>query len=272
MSEGWLTPVWAALEQAIDPSWPWAAALVVGVLVAVRATERAGLDPRRMYWTAICAVLGGLYGAHLLGLFVFDDPDQSWLRPWQGGKVWYGGLIGGGLACLAFLRVRRGPILPYADAITPAVALGYAIGRLGCFLHGDDFGVVADHGVTLRYGPNTEAFVWQMQHGLLPATARASLPVVPVQLYHSLLGLALCALLWRPRQPAGRRLAIFLVGYGVGRFVIEHWRGDFHAWLGPLSPAQSVSAALIAGGLALALAVERGESRRRVAPRVEAMA
>lgn len=254
MRDAWLTPVWTALDRAVDPGWLWALGLTVGVMAAVQSARRAGLDPRRMYWAAICAAVGGVYGSHLLGLVVFDDPAQSWLRPWQGGKVWYGGLIGGGVAALAYLRLRRGPIGPYADAITPGIALGYAIGRVGCFIHGDDFGVVADHGFSLRYGPDSEGFVWQMQHGLLPATARASLPVVPVQLYHALLGLALCALLWRPRAPVGSRLAIFLVGYGVGRIVIEHWRGDFHPWLGPLSPAQSVSMALIAGGLVIALA------------------
>jgi phosphatidylglycerol:prolipoprotein diacylglycerol transferase len=253
VTEGWLTPFWLALRHWLDPSAVWCASMVIAVIAAVESARRSRLDPRRMYWTAVCAVVLGLYGSHLLGLVVYGDGGvaQAWARPWQGGKAWYGGLLGGTLGALGWLRARRAPVWRYADALTPAVALGYAIGRVGCFLNGDDFGVAARSALSLRYGPQTEAFYWQAMHGWLGPEAVQTLPVVPVQLYHTVAGLLLALLLWRPREPEGRRLALLALGYGVERLFLEHWRGDFHALAGPLSLQQLISVGLILTGAAL---------------------
>ena len=75
--------------------------------------------------------------------------------------------------------------------------------------------------------------------------------MVPVQLYHSLVGLLLFALLWRPREAPGRRLGMLLFGYGAERFLLERWRGDFQALAGPLSLQQLISLALLTAGAAL---------------------
>ena len=248
-----LTPLVEALGRVADPTTLWAVGLVVAVAVAVQSARRSGLDSRRMYWASICAVAGGLYGSHLLGLVVYGSFGGSvvWWKPWVGGKAWYGGLLGGAAGALLFLRLRRGSRWEYADAMTPAVALGYAIGRLGCLVHGDDFGVQTTSWLGLRYGADTEAFHWQQLQGLLPGGATSSLAVVPVQLFHSLLGLALCALLWRPREPAGRRLALLALGYGAGRFALEALRGDFAALVGPLSLQQLISLVVVAAGVML---------------------
>jgi phosphatidylglycerol---prolipoprotein diacylglyceryl transferase len=253
VTEAWLTPLWSVLREWIGASAIWCAAMVVGVLATVESARRSRLDTRRMYWTAVCGVLVGLYGSHLLGLVVYGDGGvrHAWAQPWEGGKAWYGGLLGGALGVFLFLRLRRGPILAYADAVTPAVALGYAIGRIGCFVNGDDFGVRAQSAFAVRYGADTEAFHWQSEHGWLAGNATTSLPVVPVQLFHTLAGLVLFALLWRPREQPGRRLGLLALGYGVERFLLEHWRGDFRPLVGPLSMQQLISLFLLIVGAAL---------------------
>ena len=124
--------------------------------------------------------------------------------------------------------------LAYADASMPAVALGYSIGRLGCFLNGDDYGTLSHMPWAVTYPPGTEVYADHLARGWITPAASSSLPIHPVQLYASLLGLCLFVLLadWRP-QRIGSRSCAFLVLYGAARFCMEQWlRGDFRAVLG----------------------------------------
>jgi phosphatidylglycerol:prolipoprotein diacylglycerol transferase len=238
----------------IDPSIVWGAGFVCAVLWAIRSARRSGVDDRAMYWACGCAIIGGLWGSHLLGLYVYgsDGEPWAWLRVWVGGKSWYGGLIGGAVAALLYFRLRRLPVLRYADALAPAVALGYAIGRIGCFLNGDDYGTLTDVPWAVQYTPGSEAHDAHVARQLIFPSDPLSQPVHPTQLYHTLLGLALLVLLERTRErPAGERLALFVAGYGLGRFLLERWRGDAWAVAGTVSLQQLISVGLIAGGVAL---------------------
>ncbi len=232
------------LLASLDPGFVWSAALLVALAYAVRSARRSGLDPRSMYWAVTCAILGGLWGGNLLGLIVhgWQGGSLALLNFWQGGKSWYGGLVGGGLAGGLFFRHRKLPVLAYADASMPAVALGYAVGRLGCFLNGDDYGILSHTPWAVVYPPGTEAYMAHLLRGWITPGAEWSLPVHPVQLYASIFGLCLFVLLahWRP-SVVGTRFAFFLVAYGVERFLMEFLRGDFRAVLGPLSLPQLFS-------------------------------
>lgn len=249
--EPWLTAL-VGLGHEHAPSLLWLAALVVAIGCAVRSALRSGLDARPAYWAGTLAVVVGLFGSRLLGMVVYAHAGAIGLRDLvDGGRSYYGGFLGGTAAALVYLRLRRAPVLRYADALAPACALGYFVGRLGCFFNGDDYGVLARGGFSVRYPPVTEAFVAQVERGLVPPTAALSLPVVPTQLVHAALGLALFLWLRAPEAIPGRRFGRLLLAYGVGRFLIELIRGDFAATWGPLSLQQLISVALVVAGGAL---------------------
>jgi phosphatidylglycerol:prolipoprotein diacylglycerol transferase len=234
---------------------------LVALAYAVYSCRRSSLDPRSMYWAGVCACLGGLFGGHLMGLFVHGWPSGPFavLRFWDSSKSYYGGLIGGAVALMVFCRLRRLSVLSYADASTPAVALGYAVGRVGCFLNGDDYGTLTRMPWAVTFPPGTEAYQAHLLRGWIHSGDAWTLPVHPVQLYASLTGLGLFAILtfWRGRRP-GDSLWLFAALYGAARFLLEYLRGDFRAVLGPFSLPQIFSLALLGAGIAFAM---RGTSR-----------
>ena len=247
---------------SLDPGILWGAAFLAAILFSLRSSRREGADPRAMYWAGASAILFGLWGGYLLGFVYYgtDGRPWAWLRFWSGGRAEYGGLLAGMLAIAIYLRIRRLPFLRYADAIAPAVALGTAIGRLGCFLNGDDFGTRTTLPWAVTFPPGTEAYADHFTRGWIASSDPLSLPVHPIQLYASLFALALFAFLawWRPGR-SGLRFAAFLVIYGAGRFVDQFFRGDFEPLLGPLSLTQLISLILIVAGLGVAIFVGAGQ-------------
>ena len=165
-----------------------------------------------------------------------EDP-LHWLRLDDPGYVWYGGMIGALVVAVAYFRSRPNlnPWL-YADAFTPAIMTGAAIGRLGCFMGGCCYGVAT----TLPWGV---AF---------PGMAET---VHPTQLYDSaiaaILGLGLL-LRFDRRRFDGELIAILLMAYPVFRALTESVRGDAErGFIGPLSTSQLLSVPLFLIGLAL---------------------
>lgn len=239
---------------ALDPGFVWAGAMLAALAYALRSARREGLDARTAYWAGMLAIVFGLWGGHLLGMVYYgaDGRPLAWLRFWSGGQAQYGGLIAGALAVLLFLKVRKISLLTYADAIAPAVALGVAIGRIGCFLNGDDFGRLSHLPWAVQFPSGTEAYVDHLTQGWITPADALSLPVHPVQLYATLVWLAFfCVLvLYRPNR-SGLRLALFAILQGVGRFAEQFFRGDFQTVLGPLSLTQLISLLLITVGIGL---------------------
>jgi phosphatidylglycerol---prolipoprotein diacylglyceryl transferase len=238
----------------LDPGVVWATALVVGFGHALLTAKREGLNPRELYWAGVLGIVFGLWGGHLLGFVYYgsDGRPWGWLRFWSGGQAQYGNLIGGGLALALYLKVRKLPLLTYFDAIAPALALGVSIGRIACFLNGDDYGTLSRLPWAVQFAGGTEAYADHLARGWIRSTHALSLSVHPVQLYATLVWLGFFAILaaYRPGQP-GLRLALFAVLQGVGRFVEQIFRGDFRPFLGPLSLTQLISLALVAGGIGI---------------------
>lgn len=244
----------AALFHENGPAVLWSLALGGGVGYSVRSARNSGLDPRVAYWASVTAILTGLLGSRLLGMIVYPmGPNPGWREIILGGHSYYGGLLGGAFGAIAYFRLHQAPLLRHADAMTPAVALAYATGRVGCFFNGDDYGVLSNGAFAVRYPNDTEAFVSQVQRGLIDSSQALSLPVLPVQLFHAAFGLLLFGLLVRPEAVPGRRLGRFALCYGIGRFALEFARGEFTAAVGPLSLHQAISLGLVAAGAALLL-------------------
>ena len=207
------------------------------------------------YEMVFAALLGGVVGAKLWWLVeewetVSGDLLANLLS--GVGLVWYGGLVGGAVTVLLWTRWRRVPTLLVLDLAGPALALGYAIGRIGCQLAGDgDYGVPSD-------------VPWAMAYpdGTVPTTEE----VHPTPVYETLAMGGVAWVLWRLRDsmPAGGLFALYLVLAGTERFLVEFVRRNEAVALG-LSTAQFVSLAMIAGGAVwLATLRTRGAARAPV--------
>jgi len=212
-----------------------AVAALVGVWLFSRELARSGL-PHDAVDAAIAGVIGGLIGAKLLWTVEFmNERPVTELLFSRGGLSWFGGLIGGVGAGLWMLRRRRIPIVPALAAATPALAAGHAIGRVGCFLVGDDYGRPSDV-------PWAVAF----PQGLPPTDA----PVHPTQLYEAiaLAGIAWMLVRWRrERVPDPVVLGRYFVLAGSTRFAIEFIRVNAQVF-GPLTLAHLLSLTLVVIG------------------------
>ena len=216
-----------------------AVAGLVGLWLFDRERRRSGL-PDESADAAIAGVVGGLAGAKL----VWAIEHAGWQGPFldlllsRGGLSWYGGFAGGLIAGLALLHRRRIPIVPVLAAATPALAVGHAIGRIGCFLVGDDYGVPSD----LPWAIDFPA-------GLPPTTT----PVHPTQLYEmaALLSVAWMLFRWRRQQRPDRFvLGAYLIAAGAVRFLIEFLRMR-ESLVGPFAVAHVLSLVAVAAGVSL---------------------
>ena len=211
---------------------------LAGLWVFQRELRRSGL-PEAALDAAVIGLLCGFAGAKILHaiLHLGEEPVLAMLLS-RSGLAWFGGLIGGVGGALAVMRARQWPVLPILAAATPALALGHAIGRIGCFLVGDDYGRVT----TLPWGV---AFPL----GLPPTIER----VHPTQIYEMLPLLVLAALLmrWR-RQGVADRVVLgrYFVAAGAVRFLVEFVRINDPLALG-LTASHWIALGLVAAGATL---------------------
>jgi phosphatidylglycerol:prolipoprotein diacylglycerol transferase len=224
--------------------------VAAGAVIARRLGE-LGKPPDWAYEIVFAALIGGLVGARVYYLADNWDAVQDDLlgNIFSGeGLVWYGGALGGAAGVLAWAAYRRFLGLALLDLVAPALALGYAVGRVGCQLSGDgDYGTPSD-------------LPWAMAYpdGTVPTTAE----VHPTPVYETLaMGLVAWLLWsWRDRLRPGLLFALYLVLAGLERFLVEFVRRNDEVLAG-LTAAQLQSVVLmVAGCVWIAL------GRRRLAP------
>ncbi len=214
--------------------------LAAGAVLARRLRE-IGRPPEWASEIIFAGLIGGLIGAKLW--YAVDENDPGSLLSGSG-LTWYGGAIGGAAAVI-FWAGRRGVRgVGLLDLCAPALALGYAIGRVGCQLSGDgDYGKPWD-------GP------WAMAYpdGVVPTDDE----VHPTPIYESLAMTVVGLICWnlRDRLAPGRVFAVYLVGYGLQRFLVEFLRRNSDVALG-LTVAQLLSLAMLVAGTVW-LAATRG--------------
>lgn len=226
---------------------------LAGLWLAGRLARRQGLNAEKVSDLAIYCALAGLAGAKLL-MFALNA-GYYWRHP--GALFSFDTLLsagvyhGGFLAALAFawFYVRRTglPWLKTADTLAPAVALGHAIGRLGCFAAGCCWGAVCQRPWAVTF-TNPEA------HRLTGVPL--NVPLHPTQLYESALTALVAAIVWyaivRPHPP-GRVLGLYLMLYSAARIFVEFFRehDQVSPFGGPLTWTQWIAAGLGVAGLAL---------------------
>lgn len=188
-------------------------------------------------WVIVGGVVGGRLLYVILNWSFYAQQLTEIVSLWHGGLVWYGGFFGGLAAHVFFCRRHRIHVLGSLDQVMPFVALGHAIGRIGCFANGCCYGVstTAWFGVQFPGHPH---------------------PLVPVQLFESVSVLALYVVLravqafMRLRQP-GLVFGCYLIGYGLIRSILEHWRADQPTLYNGVTLHELISYGLIGIGIGL---------------------
>jgi phosphatidylglycerol:prolipoprotein diacylglycerol transferase len=204
-----------------------AAAYFAALWWLLRAVRREGLDSERAAGLGLWLIIGAVVGAKLLMVArSFPDylahPADLWsLSTLQSAGDFYGGFIGALVAALSFFA--RHPEVPrwrMADLCGPAIALGQVIGRVGCFMAGDDFG----RPTHLPWG-----VVFHDPEAAEIGGAPLGIALHPVQIYESLTCLVLFFLLvWLARHKRfdGEIILAYTILYAVARFFLEYLRGD----------------------------------------------
>jgi phosphatidylglycerol:prolipoprotein diacylglycerol transferase len=226
-----------------------AIAAVVGIVMFDRERQRSGL-PDGALDAAMAGVFGGLAGAKFAWALEHMGREGPFLELLlsRGGLSWFGGVAGGVGVGLLVLRWRGVSIVRVLAAATPALAVAHAIGRVGCFLVGDDYGL-----------PSRLPWAVAFPEGLPPT----STPVHPTQLYETAALLPVAWLLMRWRR-AGRPdrlvLGAYLASTGLIRFAIEFLR-QRHALMGPFAVAHVAAFIAVLVGAALLYASHRDPPR-----------
>jgi len=264
-------------EQAWKTFATWTAGTAVLLFVAVKVLggqnilhlERPLAIPIHTYGILVAAMIGSRllfilvnwdeYAHDLAGIFEF----------WKGGLVFYGGFIGAVAFSVWYMRKHQMRFFEYADVMGPTVAIGQALGRLGCFSAGCCWGSACDahYFFAARFPQESLAYQSQVANHIVPAGALTTIPIHPTQLYEAL-GCALIFLFltwWRSRKRFhGELLALYLMLYAPLRALVETFRGDEergrvfnflgswarHAWWN-LSTSELISVGIFAAGVAI---------------------
>ena len=182
-------------------------------------------------------IVGGVVGARLAYVIAnwsdFSANPISLFRIDQGGLIYYGGLLGSVLSGLLFAQLKKEPKWALADFTITSIPFAHMMGRIGCFVNG------------CCYGRETDV-PWSI---LVHSTHRHPAPIYEALFNLGLYGVLVWFYLRKPR--AGRVVALYLILYPIGRFIVEFFRGDDRqTWLG-LHLAQSISVGLFLTGLVI---------------------
>ncbi len=218
-------------------------AFAAAAFVVHGRTRRVGIDPDKMVWLYVIAIVGGLAGARLLHFTMatpkefFADP-MVFFRFWQGGFAFYGGVIVAGVAGVIYGMARGVDAWKMSDAVMPAVLLGLALGRVGCFFagccHGAAYALPADavallpddfSGGQLWFIPRAP-FLLELTHD---GVGHNDVVVMATQLYEvvaSLLMFGIGSWVWHHRRYDGQVVGVCMIMYALWRPFNESLRGD----------------------------------------------
>lgn len=193
------------------------AGFIAGAMLASWLARKRGLPGEAFMDGAMVMLFAGVAGARLLFVLLNWKDYAGHLGDvaaiWKGGMSFHGGLVAGAAAGIVYVWRRGLPVLALADAAAPGLALGYAIGRIGCLLNGCCYGGATD-------------LPWGLP-GIYCEGGDPRLTYHPAQVYATLLNLLLCAALvtaYGRQHRSGQILALYLGGYSVYRFGIESLR------------------------------------------------
>lgn len=229
----------------------WALGALCASYVLRSELKRYRLDRELASSMVFAAAMGGLLGARLL--FIVEEWGGFLQSPWDyilsgSGFSWFGGLLGGSLAVVWLARQNGIYWLKAADISAPGLALGYGVGRIGCFLAGDaTWGKVTD----VPWGMAFHDAVAGWADPLTGVPYPPGVTVHPTQLYELVQSLIVFGVLWSVRKrrfPQGTIFWLYLMLAGSMRFIVEFWRVNSIVGLN-MTEYQWMSLALIVLGL-----------------------
>jgi len=230
--------------------------LMAGWAIQLDLRQR-GLDEDYAADIVIAGVIGGLVGAKLWYVFLTGEPEALFRR---GGFVWYGGFLGAVAAILLNGWRRKVPPRFTMEICAAPLALGYALGRVGCFLVGDDYGIPSHLPWAVKFPaglpPTTVSNLQGMGVHFPPgADPMQVVAVHPTQVYETTAMFLVFLWLWRHRDhghATGWLWACYMVLAGAERFLVEIVRAKDDRLLGSFTLAQATSIGLILlGGVLL---------------------
>lgn len=233
-----------------------ATAFLIGIILAYYRAAANGIDPNHVLNMVTLIIPSAIIGARIYYvIFEWENYAGNFYKMiaiWHGGLAIHGGIIGGILAGLAYVKIYRLPLWKMADIMAPSLILGQAIGRWGNFINQEAHG-----------GPVSESFISHFPTFIQKQMYINGQYYHPAFLYESLWDFLVFLVLiirWPRKKFQGEIAFLYLVLYSIGRFFIEAIRTD-SLMLGPFRVAQLVSIILIIiGTIALAKRYSRVKS------------
>ena len=216
-----------------------ATAFLVGSWITARRMKEVGLDPDLATTILVYVMLGGILGSKLyfaIDVSIREGREFTDLLFARDGITWYGGLILGTVIGSIGARIHGVSVVQMMNCVAPAVAVGQSIGRVGCFLVGDDYGKPSD-------------LPWAVAFPVGAPPTDPGVRVHPTQIYEILWLLPVAFVLWKRRDRSPFLFGEYLVANGLGRLVIENLSVNPRVLAGLTEP-QIVGITLIVAGSA----------------------
>lgn len=209
-----------------------AVAFIAGIYLAQVRAKKEGISVDKITDLTFYILISSIVGARALfialNLAYYKDNLIGIFKVWEGGLVFYGGVILAFAVSVWFVKKNKLSFWKVADILSPSLAIGIAIGRIGCLLNGCCYGKITEKwGISFPGLENAPAFSQQVAEGLISPAAQYCLPVIPTQLYDSLSGVAIFLILLvleKRSRFEGLLFLSFLMLYSISRFVIEGFR------------------------------------------------
>jgi phosphatidylglycerol:prolipoprotein diacylglycerol transferase len=211
---------------------------------SIKKSKEKIISQDDLYSLVMYIMIFSVAGARLF--FVFTDLNEFILYPlsifkiWQGGLVYYGGFIAAIIFVYVYAKRKKIFLLKLGDFFAPALALGHALGRIGCFFAGCCYG-------------KESSLLWTVVFTNEHSLAVRGKPLHPTQLYEAFANFLLFVFLHfysKKEHKAGVSFAVYITSYAVLRFVIEFFRGDYRGvqYFG-FSVSQIISVFLFVAGV-----------------------
>ncbi len=225
---------------------------LIGLYYTLREANRRGEKKENVIDIALYLLISGIIGARIAFVvanwkYYIKAPIKI-LYIQEGGMVFFGSLIFGVITGYIIVKIKKIDFWKMADVFAPGLALGIAIGRIGCFLNGCCWGKISyTFGLRFPSLHNPPVYVDQITRGLIKPGAPYTLPVIPTELLHSLSAFIVFILLWKfykkGRQTfSGQGFLLFIIYYSIGRFLVEFLRYyPPEKYVGPFTGSQILS-------------------------------
>jgi len=231
---------------------------LVALALAAREAKRKDLPNESIIDVGFYALLSGMIGARLFFIATnwqhYSEHPADMVKIWEGGLVFYGGLLFALPTVIWFAKKKGLPLLQTADIWAPSIAIGHAIGRLGCFCAG------------CCYGKPVEGLPWAVTFTDPDSLAIIGTPLHPTQLYESgaeLLNFLILITLRRHQTFKGQLFLIYILNYSIIRSVVEIFRGDeVRGFLFPgFSYSQAISVAMFVTAVVFLFILKKRKNR-----------